>query len=276
VHKVVERRRIVPNIHLLRVEAPDVVRKVQPGNFVIVKIDEVAERVPLTVADWDEKTGILTIVVMTVGASTHRLARLEAGDEIEACVGPLGRSMQVAKFGTVAVVMGCYGIGALLSVARAMKQAGNRVIAVLEARTQDLLYWSEMYEKFADRVVLTTFGGSNHGGGRVSDVLQRLIGEGEGIDRVLALGCMYMMMKTSEATRPHKIKTIVSLNPIMIDGTGMCGVCRCTVGGKIRFACVDGPHFDAHEVDWQELAFRRRSYLTEEVRALSEWECRTY
>jgi ferredoxin--NADP+ reductase len=292
VHKVIERTRIVPNIHILRVEAPSVVRKVQPGNFVILKIDEVAERVPLTVADWDEKTGIVTCVLMTVGASTHRLARLEAGDEIEACVGPLGKAMEVGAFGTVVVAMGCYGIGAVLPVARAMKQAGNRVIALMEARTKELIYWSEKYQELADRVVTTTYGASDglvlitpggpsnddssHGSGRVSDILQELIDQGESIDRVVALGCTYMMMKTTEATRPHKIKTIVSLNPIMIDGTGMCGVCRCTVGGEIRFACVDGPHFDAHEVDWQELAFRRRSYLTEEVRALSEWECRTY
>jgi ferredoxin--NADP+ reductase len=252
-HKVVERTRIVPNIHLLRVEAPEVVRKVKPGNFVIVKIDEVAERIPLTVADWDEQTGILTIVFMTVGASTHRLATLEPGDEIEACVGPLGKAMEVDKFGTVAFATGCYGIGAVLPVARAMKKAGNRVITIIEARAKELLYWEDKYKDLSDRVLL----------------------EGESIDRVVAVGCTYMMMRTSEITRPHKIKTIVSLNPVMIDGTGMCGVCRCTVGGKTRFACIDGPDFDGHEVDWRELTFRRRSYLDEEVRALSEWECRT-
>ena len=275
-HKVVERTRIVPNIHLLRVEAPEVARKVQPGNFVILKIDGVAERIPLTVADWDEETGTITMVVMTVGASTHRLATLKAGDEIEACVGPLGRPAEVDKFGTVAVAMGCYGIGAVLPIARAMKEAGNRVIAVMEARTKELLYWCEKYEEFADRLVVSTFGGSSHDSGRVSNVLEQIIGEGEHLDRVVALGCTYMMMTAAEATRPHQIKTIVSLNPIMIDGTGMCGVCRCSVGGETRFACVDGPHFDGHEVDWQELTFRRRSYLTEEVRGLSEWECRTY
>jgi ferredoxin--NADP+ reductase len=275
-HKVVERTRIVPNIHLLRVEAPDVVRKLQPGNFVIIKIDELAERIPLTAADWDEKTGIITIVFMTVGASTHRLAKLEAGDEIEACVGPLGREMEVGKFGTVAIVMGCYGIGAVLPIARAMKRAGNRVIVVMEARTKDLLYWDEKYLEFADRVVLATFGASSDGSERGPDTLEKLVRAGESIDRVVAMGCTYMMMRTAEATRPHGIKTIVSLNPVMIDGTGMCGVCRCTVGGKTRFACVDGPDFDGHEVDWQELAFRRRSYLDEEVRALSEFECRNY
>ncbi|MDH3216118.1 MAG: sulfide/dihydroorotate dehydrogenase-like FAD/NAD-binding protein [Candidatus Krumholzibacteria bacterium] len=275
-HKVVERTRIVPNIHLLRVEAPEVVRKLQPGNFVIVKIDQIGERIPLTAADWDEETGIVSLVFMTVGASTHRLAQLEAGDEIEACVGPLGRAQAVDKFGTVVTVMGCYGIGAMLPVARAMKKAGNRVIAVIEARTEELLYWQDKYDEFADRIVLTTYGLSCAGHGRAADALQDIIDKGVSIDRVVALGCTYMMMRTAEATRPFHIKTIVGLNPVMIDGTGMCGVCRCTVGGQTKFACVDGPHFDAHEVDWQELTFRRRSYLDEEVRALSEFETRTY
>jgi ferredoxin--NADP+ reductase len=276
VHKVVERTRLVPNIHLLRVEAPDVVGKLQPGNFVILKIDEIGERIPLTAAEWDKETGILSMVFMTVGASTHRLAQLQAGDGIEACVGPLGNPMEVGKFGTVVAAMGCYGIGAILPVARAMKKAGNRVIALMEARTEDLLYWQDKYEAFADRVIRTTYGMSCAGHGRVADVLEDVINDGKRIDRVVAVGCTYMMMRTTEATRPFNIKTIVSLNPVMIDGTGMCGVCRCTVGGQTKFACVDGPAFDAHQVDWQELAFRRRSYLDEEVRALSELETRTY
>jgi NAD(P)H-flavin reductase len=275
-HKVVERTRIVPNIHLLRLEAPDVVRRVTPGNFVIVKIDEVAERIPLSVAEWDEETGVISIVFMTVGASTHKLAKLEAGDEIEACVGPLGKCQEIEKFGTVAIAMGCYGIGAVLPVARAMKQAGNRVIAIMEARAKELIYWDDKYRELADRFFVTTFGDSGPDGGRGSDVVDRLIGEGEKIDRVVAMGCMFMMMKTAEITRPHELKTIVSLNPVMIDGTGMCGVCRCTVAGKTQFACVDGPDFDAHEVDWVELVYRRRSYLDEEVRALSEFECNLY
>jgi len=275
-HKVVERTRIVPNIHLLRVEAPDVARKVVPGNFVIVKVNEFSERIPLTVADWDEETGIISIVFMTVGASTHKLSKLEAGDEIEACVGPLGKAMKIEKFGTVAIAMGCYGIGAVLPVARAMKQAGNHVIAIMEARAKELVYWDDKYREFADRFFLTTFGDSSPDGGRVSDVIDRIIGEGEKIDRVVAMGCMFMMMKTAEITRPHQLKTIVSLNPVMIDGTGMCGVCRCTVAGKTQFACVDGPDFDGHQVDWAELTYRRRSYLDEEVRALSEFECNLY
>ena len=170
-------------------------------------------------------------------------------------MGPLGKSQEIDKFGTVVIAMGCYGIGAVLPVARAMKQAGNRVIAIMEARAKELVYWDDKYREFADRFFVTTFGDSGPDGGRVSDVIDRLIGEGEKIDRVVAMGCMFMMMKTAEITRPHELKTIVSLNPVMIDGTGMCGVCRCTVGGKTRFACVDGPDFDAHEVDWQELTY---------------------
>jgi ferredoxin--NADP+ reductase len=272
-HKVIERTRLVPNIHLLRIEAPAVAAKVEPGNFVIVKLDKVAERIPLTVAEWDKQTGIISMVVMTVGASTHRLAKLQAGNEIEACAGPLGRSMEIADFGTVMVAVGCYGIGAMLPVARALKQAGNRVVAVVEARTKQLLYWQDKYQELADRVVLTTYGESSAGRGRIGDIFEKILAEEKKIDRVIAVGCTYMMMRTSEATRPHKIKTIVSLNPVMIDGTGMCGVCRCSVGGQTRFACVHGPDFDGHEVDWQELISRRRSYLDEEVRSLSEIEC---
>ena len=274
--KVVERSRIVPNIHLLKVAAPNVARKLEPGNFVIIKIDEVAERIPLTAADWDEEEGTVSMVFMTVGASTHRLAHLEAGDEIEALVGPLGNSAQIDNYGTVVVAMGCYGIGAVLPVARAMKKAGNRVIGLMEARSENLLYWQDKYNECTDRLLLTTYGMSCGEEGRVANVLDNLINKGEHIDRVVALGCMFMMMKTAETTRPHKIHTRVSLNPIMIDGTGMCGVCRCRVGGETKFACVDGPDFDGHEVDWKELTFRRRSYLNEEVRSLSEFETRTY
>ena len=272
-HKVIERTRLVPNIHLLRVEAPAIANKVQPGNFVIVKLDRVAERIPLTVAEWDKQNGIISMVVMTVGASTHRLAKLQAGDEIEACAGPLGRAMEIANFGTVLVAVGCYGIGAMLPVARALKRAGNRVVAIVEARTKQLLYWEDKYRELADRVVLTTYGESGAGHGRIGDIFEKILAEEKRIDRVVAVGCTYMMMRTSEATRPHKIKTVVSLNPVMIDGTGMCGVCRCSVGGKTKFACVHGPDFDGHEVDWQELVSRRRSYLDEEVRSLSEIEC---
>jgi ferredoxin--NADP+ reductase len=273
-HKVIERKRLVPNIHLLRVSAPDVARKVEPGNFVIVKIDETAERIPLTVADWNKDDGTLSIVFMTVGASTHRLAQLKAGDEIETCVGPLGRPMEVGKFGTVVCMAGCYGIGAILPVALSLKKAGNKVIMILEAKTKDLVYWREKYEEFADKVILATLEDVAEGKNRIVESVQDLVKAGEKIDRVIALGCSLMMMRSSEATRDHKIKTIVSLNPVMIDGTGMCGVCRCSVGGKTKFACVDGPDFDGHEVDWKQLFSRRRSYLEEEMRALSEFECR--
>ena len=274
--KVVERSRLVPNIHLLTVAAPEVARKLEPGNFVIIKLDEVAERIPLTAADWDREEGTVSMVFMTVGASTHRLAQLGAGDEIEALVGPLGNSAQIDNYGTVVVAMGCYGIGAVLPVARALKKAGNHVIGLMEARSDNLLYWQDKYRECTDRLLLTTYGMSCGEEGRVANVLDNLINQGEHVDRVVALGCLFMMMKTAETTRPHKIHTRVSLNPIMIDGTGMCGVCRCRVGGETKFACVDGPDFDGHEVDWEELTFRKRSYLDEEIRALSEWECRTY
>lgn len=275
-YKVLVSEKLVPNIHHLKIEAPAIARKALPGQFVVVRLDEVGERIPLTLADWDGEEGIIAVVVMQVGTSTRKLAALNAGDYILNLAGPLGLPSHIDKFGTVVCVGGCYGIGAILPVARALKGFGNKVICIIEARSKSLLYWQKKLQQVSDELILTTGDGSSGSKEWGYDPLKRMLEKGEKIDRVFAHGCTFMMMLTSEATNPFGVKTLVALNPIMVDGTGMCGVCRVSVGGKTKFACVDGPEFDGHEVDWNLLAARRSTYLEEEMRSLTQWECQQW
>jgi len=264
-NKVRSRRMIVPNMHLLEVDAPEIASKIQPGQFVIVRAVGRGERIPLSVADWDRGEGTLTIVFMEVGASTAALASLQPGGSLATCVGPLGKPTEIARFGTVLAVGGCYGIGSLFPAVRALKEAGNKVVAAFEARSSYLLYWLDRYASLADRVFTITRDGSNGIKGHVShlnDVINTLERQP---DLALVNGCTYLLRRSAEITKPFGIKTVVSLNPIMIDGTGMCGVCRVSVAGRTRFACVDGPEFDGHAVDWDELMARRKAYLEEET-----------
>ncbi len=272
---ILERRRLVPNIHLLRLQAPEIIRRLQPGQFIMVMPDEAGERIPLSIADWDAAEGSVSAVFQVVGTSTHKLSLLKAGDRLHACVGPLGRPTEIAAFGTVLLVGGCYGIAALYPAARALRRAGNRVILLADAKAGSLFYWRDRYAGVCDRVLSAT----RDLGGAGQEFAARTIagivaGEGR-VDRVLAAGCAYLLATVSEATRPLGIRTIVALNPVMVDGTGMCGACRCSVGGKTRFACVEGPEFDGHEVDWPELFRRRAAYLDDEVRSLCRWEKET-
>ncbi len=263
--KIVDRTMMVPNIHLLTVEAPFVASKIEPGHFVIVKTDEKGERIPLTVADWDREKGTVSCAFMQVGRSTRKLAALEAGNEVDVFVGPLGKTIDIDRFGTVACVGGCYGIGSIYPVARAMKDAGNRVISLVEARSQFLLYWEEKIKQVSDELIVSTGDGSKGEKGHNSDRLREMLEQGRSVDLVVAIGCTFMMYIVSESTRPFGVKTIVSLNPIMVDGTGMCGACRVEVGGKTKFACVDGPNFDGHEVDWDLVLARRKAYIRHET-----------
>jgi ferredoxin/flavodoxin---NADP+ reductase len=262
-NKVIERRMVVPNLHLLTLEAPDLARKIRPGQFVIVRADEGGERIPLSVADWDSEKGTVSIVFMEVGASTAALARLKNGDTSPTCVGPLGNATEIDSFGTVLSVGGCYGIGSLYPVCRELSRAGNQIVSVFEARSSYLLYWVQRFAPFG-RVFTITRDGS-HGlkghAGRLADILNGLP---KAPDRIIVNGCTRLMFLVSQLTRDLGIRTVVNLNPIMIDGTGMCGVCRVTVGGLTRFACVDGPEFDGHEVDWKEFLARRKAYMEEE------------
>jgi ferredoxin--NADP+ reductase len=263
--KVAKLQRMVPNIHLMEVEAPEVAEQVQPGQFVIVRGAEGAERIPLSVADWDRKAGTVTVVFMEVGASTGRLARLKAGDSIPTLAGPLGKPTAIAGEGQVVCVAGCYGIASIMPVARALHEAGAEVTVVLEARSRFLLYWEERMRAFAKRVITITRDGSSGHRGHVSGLPEILDQAGVKPAQVVVNGCTFLMARTSGALAGLGVPITVSLNPIMIDGTGMCGVCRVTVSGQMKFACVDGPDFDGREVDWKELLARRKQYMDEEA-----------
>jgi ferredoxin--NADP+ reductase len=274
--KLIEKKELVPNIHLVKIAAPAIANKARPGQFVIITLDEKGEKIPLTIADWDQEEGFITIVFMEVGTTTYRFATLNAGDFIESVVGPLGVPAHIKKIGTVACVGGCYGIAAILPIARAMREAGNKVITIIEARSKYLLFWEDELRKVSDQFLVSTGDGSHAPKGWINDQINQIVDGGENIDLIFAIGCTYMMKTCSEATKPLGIKTIVHLNSIMVDGTGMCGCCRVSVGGTTKFACVDGPEFDGHQVDWDILLARQRGYHDEEIRSLHEWESKKW
>ena len=270
--KILTRERLVPNLHLIEFEAPEVARKCRPGQFVIVMPDERGERIPLSIADWDAGRGSVTAVFLSVGTSTRKLAALRAGDEVPVFVGPLGRASEIGPFGTVVLTAGCFGIGALWPTARALRAAGNKVIAVIDAKADYLVYWKDRYLSVCDKVLFSSRDHALGSGDFVHKELEKVLEAEAPVGRVISIGCTYLMYSTAQATKPLGIKTIVSLNPIMVDGTGMCGACRCTAAGKTKFACVDGPDFDGHEVDWAELFMRRKSYFDDEIRSLCRYE----
>jgi ferredoxin--NADP+ reductase len=270
-YKILEREDLVPGIHLFEMAAPAVAQKARAGQFVVVRIDEKGERIPLTIADWDKDKGTVTIVFMEVGATTARLGLLKKGDAIADFVGPLGVPAEIENYGTVVCVAGGVGAAPVAPVARALKQAGNKIITILGARSKDLLFWEDVLKSTSDRLIVTTDDGSYGRKGVVTEPLKEILESGEKIDRVVAIGPVVMMKFCSLTTAPFEVKTVVSLNPIMVDGTGMCGCCRVSVGGETKFACVDGPDFDGHKVDWDLLAARQRIYLGEEKCAYEEW-----
>lgn len=263
--QIVERSEIAPNVHACKVKAADIAAKVQPGQFIIVIPDEYSERTPITVSDWDVEKGTISFVFLDIGSSTNSLAQMNAGDDIYSLTGPLGQAFEIKKYGKVALVGGCYGIGGILPAARALREKGNKVVCYSEARSSFLLYWNEKLEEASDEVRYATADGSQGFKGHAHDELEQDLKKGTTYDVVFAVGCTFMMYRISQVTRPFGVKTIVSMNPIMIDGTGMCGACRIEVGGTTKFACVDGPHFDGHEVDWDVILSRRKAYLEEEI-----------
>jgi ferredoxin--NADP+ reductase len=273
-YKILFREDLVPSIHLFKVSAPAVAKKAQPGQFVVVRIDEKGERIPLTVADWDREEGSLTLVFMEVGTTTARLAQLQAGDAIADLVGPLGLPAHIEKFGTVVCIAGGVGAAPISPIGRELKKAGNKILSILGARSKDLLFWEDRLRSFSDQLTVTTDDGTYGRKGVVTEPLKELLEGGEKIDLVVAIGPAVMMKFCSLTTKPFEVRTVVSLNPIMMDGTGMCGVCRVAVGGVTKFACVDGPDFDGHQVDWDLLFARQRIYLDEERRSLEQWQCR--
>ncbi len=269
--KIIEKEQIAPNVHVCVVEAPDLAKKAQAGHFVIVIPDEFSERTPITISDWNVAQGTVTLIFLEIGAATQRLAELKTGDEIYSFTGPLGLPFEIENFGTVGLVGGCYGIGGIYPAARALKQAGNKVISFSEARSSFLLYWNEKLEEVSDEVRYSTVDKSLGSRGHSHDLLEENLRSGEHFDRIMAVGCTFMMYRVSQVTRPFGVKTIVSMNPVMIDGTGMCGACRLSVGGETKFACVDGPHFDGHKIDWDVVLARRRAYLEEEIISKERW-----
>ncbi len=263
--KVVRREQLAPNVQLLTVHAPVVANKIKPGQFVIVRADEYGERIPLTVADWDKAKGSVSVVFMQVGTSTYKLGELKPGDTVPTFVGPLGKPLDIDHWGTVLCVGGCYGIGAIYPTARALKDKGNKVIALIEGRSKYLLYWRDKMQAVCDEILYATKDRSLGQHVNAQGVVQSMLQSDQPVHRVIAIGCTFMMYEMAQTTRPFGVKTIVSLNPIMIDGTGMCGACRVSVGGETKFACVDGPDFDAHLVDWDLLLARRKAYLGPEA-----------
>jgi NAD(P)H-flavin reductase len=264
-YKIIESQSLVPNMHLLTIEAPEVASAIQPGQFVILRVDEEGERIPLTASDWDSVLGTVTLVFMVIGRTTHQLSELHVGDTIPTFAGPLGNALVFSEFGTVMLVGGCYGIGSIYPLAKALKQNNNRIVTVIEARSSNLFFWQEKLKSVSDNMFYITRDGTQGRTGHVTKNLPEIIKTvRSGVDRVYVNGCNFMMMRVSQITRSSGIPTQVSLNTIMIDGTGMCGVCRVTVDGKMKFACVDGPYFDGHQVNWVELAQRRQMYLREE------------
>jgi ferredoxin--NADP+ reductase len=268
-YKILEKEVFSPIIKKMVIEAPKVAKSCRAGQFVILRIHEEGERIPLTIADYDREKGTITIVFQEVGKTTEQLGTMNAGDSLKDFVGPLGLPSHIEKLGNVVVVGGGVGIAPVHPIARDLRESGNHVIGIIGSRTGDLLFWEDEMRKVCSELHVTTDDGSYVRQGFVTDVLKEIIEDRgkDSIAQVIAIGPQPMMRACCNLTREYGLKTIVSLNSLMVDGTGMCGCCRVTVGGKTRFVCVDGPEFDGHEVDWLELARRGAYFHAEEQKA---------
>jgi len=272
-NKIIEKRLLVKDIYEMVIDAPLVARKAKAGEFVVVMATEEGERIPLTIADYDAQKGTITIVFMVIGTSTYKLANLEAGQELLAFIGPLGHASEIENFGTVVMVAGGVGTAPIYPIAKALKAAGNHVIGIQGARSKDLLFWEDMMRNVCDELIVCTDDGSYGKKGLVTEPLKELLEQDteKKIKAVFAIGPGIMMKFCALTTKPFEVKTIVSLNSIMIDATGMCGGCRVTVGGETFFTCVDGPEFDGHKVDWDLLMNRQKIYHAEEQCSLNKY-----
>ena len=266
-YEILEKKILSDAIKFMKIKAPLVAKKAQPGQFIILRINEKGERIPLTIADFDRKVGTITIIFLEVGKTTKQLGTLNVGESLENFVGPLGVPSEVKKYGTVVCVGGGVGIAPLYPIVKALKDTGNYVISVLGAKTESLLLLEKEISSFSDEFYIATDDGSKGHKGFVSDVLQEIIDKKDKVDMVMAIGPIIMMKVVSDLTKKFDIKTFVSLNPIMVDGTGMCGGCRVSIDGKTKFACVDGPEFDGHKVDYENLMLRNRRFTTKEKEA---------
>jgi ferredoxin--NADP+ reductase len=267
-YEICRKKILAPGIKLMDIKAPDIARKVQAGQFIILRINEHGERIPLTVADYDRENGLITIIFQEVGYSTQELGKMKEGQFLLDFVGPLGQATEIRNYGTVVCVGGGVGIAPIYPIARALKKAGNKLISIIGARSKDLLILEEEMKAVSDELLIATDDGSYGHHGFVTDLLKQVMERGD-IQRIWGIGPLMMMRAVAETTRASKIPTLVSMNPIMVDGTGMCGACRLRVGDETKFACVDGPEFDGHLIDW-ELAIRRSTMYQEEEKIALE------
>lgn len=276
-HTIIDKIETVPNFHKFVVYEPVIAKKVQPGQFMLVMACDRSERIPLTFADWDAEKGTVTFIVQEVGLSTTKMAFMNKGDKFYSIVGPLGNPVILDNYGTVVLGGGCFGTAAIYPIAKAMKALGNTVISVVEGKNADMLYFDERLREISDEVIFATYDGSLGANGYIYDIIEKFIKNKRHIDHIKVIGCNLMMSKVAEVTREQEIPTYASVTTIMVDGTGMCGACRLTYDNKTKFACVDGPEFDAHKVDWDELIrVRKTGYIPEEAFVYQSFspECR--
>lgn len=266
---LVDKQQLNPVTKKITVYAPAIAAKAKAGQFVIFKVHEDSERIPLTLSSWDKEKGTITHIFQEVGFSTLELGALNIGDKILNVAGPLGNPSEIENFGTAAVICGGLGTAVAYPVAKALKEAGNKVISIIGARSKDLFILEDEMRAVSDEIYFSSDDGTKGQKGFVSDILKSLLAQNYTLNIVFAIGPPIMMMVIADITRPYGIKTIASLNPIMVDGMGMCGACRVTIGNQTKFACVDGPEFDAHQVNFKELIQRLKSYCTEEKHILT-------
>jgi len=271
-YRILRKEMLAPSVCRMDIAAPAVARKAAAGQFVILRLHADGERIPLTIADYDRSAGTVTVVVQAVGKTTEELLDYAAGASLENFAGPLGRPTEVEKYGTVVCIGGGVGIAPIYPIARAMREAGNEVITIIGARSRELLFFEEKLAAVSNELRIATDDGTAGRTGFVTDILKDLLAAGRAINLTVAVGPVPMMRAVAELTRPFGVKTVVSLNPIMVDGTGMCGACRVTVGGERKFACVDGPDFDGHAVDFTELLARQAMYKGMEREARARYE----
>ena len=264
---------LTPVTKLFEIRAPDVARKARAGQFVIIRIHGKGERIPLTIADYDRERGTITLVVQEVGKTTTEMGKMRAGDQLASLTGPLGIASEIEQYGTVVCIGGGFAIAPIYPIARALKEAGNVVLSIIGVRNRDLLFWEERMRAVSDELIVCTDDGSYGREGLVIAPLQEMLESGRPLDHIWAVGPAIMMKFCCLTSQPFGVPTTVNLNSIMVDGTGMCGACRVEVGGRTLFACVDGPEFDGHQVDWERLMVRQGIYLEEEQQAMEAWRC---
>ena len=270
--KILDKQLLGPKIQCIVLNAPLVAQKAEPGQFVMVRVHKKGKRIPLSLADFSPRQNTITIVFQEIGKTTHQLGILNKGDSIPDLLGPQGNPTEIGNFGNVVVVGGGIGVAPVFPLARKLKETGNHVTAILGYRSKEYLFWEEKFRSVSDRSLIATNDGSHGKKGFVTDVLAEIIASGRQIDRVLAIGPTVMMKAISDLTRTSGIKTIVSLNSMMVCGMGMCGACRVTVKNETRFTCMDGPDFDGHQVDFEELMKRLDTYKEEEKVVFEKWK----